>query len=144
MKKTLIALLAATTVMGTAPLAMAAGNPAPQQQCQGKSCGNAQNQNQGQHKGQQAQKPGNGQQQQAQKPGGNQQKPRQQAQHSQGPQRGDSARSAPRPSSAQLKKLPSPPKGQEYRILNDRVVRVDSDTLAVVAVAGLVTALLAN
>ncbi|WP_339107584.1 hypothetical protein [Thioclava sp. GXIMD4216] len=48
------------------------------------------------------------------------------------------------PSAAQLKRLPAPPKGQEYRIVNERVVRVDTDTLKTVAVIGLVSALLSN
>ena len=48
------------------------------------------------------------------------------------------------PTAAQLKRLPAPPKGQEYRIVNDKVVRIDSDTLKTVAAIGLVSAILSN
>ncbi|MBY6046644.1 hypothetical protein [Vannielia litorea] len=46
------------------------------------------------------------------------------------------------PTAAQLKRLPKPPLGQEYRVIDNRVVRVDSDTLQTVAVLGLLSALL--
>ncbi|OCX67155.1 hypothetical protein BFP70_03070 [Thioclava sp. SK-1] len=48
------------------------------------------------------------------------------------------------PTSAQLKRLPPPPSGREYRIVDDRVVTVNKDTLEVVAAVGLVSALLNN
>ncbi|WP_206078512.1 hypothetical protein [Poseidonocella sp. HB161398] len=43
------------------------------------------------------------------------------------------------PAHGQLK---APPKGQEYRVVNDRVVLADSDTLKILAVIGLASALL--
>ncbi|MBY6153448.1 RcnB family protein [Vannielia litorea] len=46
------------------------------------------------------------------------------------------------PTQAQLKRLPKPPRGQEYRVIGNRVVRIDSDTLQTVAVLGLLSALL--
>ncbi|SOB98485.1 hypothetical protein SAMN05877809_102263 [Rhodobacter sp. JA431] len=48
------------------------------------------------------------------------------------------------PSSAQLRRLPPPPHGQEYRVVDNRVVLIDSDTLNTMAVLGLLTALLNN
>ncbi|MFY0634437.1 MAG: hypothetical protein JXQ91_11525 [Vannielia sp.] len=46
------------------------------------------------------------------------------------------------PTQAQLRHLPRAPRGQEYRVIDNRVVRIDSDTAQVVAVLGLLSALL--
>lgn len=43
---------------------------------------------------------------------------------------------------AQRAKLPKPPKGQEYRIVDDKIVRVDSDTAAIIVTLGLLLHLL--
>lgn len=106
-----------------------------------------------------------GQQQQGQKQHGNQAGPGQSHGNQPGQaQRMDSAQNAPAkhiddrpgenggvqhapghaPSAAQLRHLPPPPHGREYRVVNDRVVLIDSDTLATVAVIGLLSALLHN
>ncbi|WP_223633410.1 hypothetical protein [Rhodobacter sp. TJ_12] len=48
------------------------------------------------------------------------------------------------PSAAQLRRLPPPPHGQEYRVIDNRVTLIDSETLKTVAVLGLLSALLGN
>lgn len=58
------------------------------------------------------------------------------------PHEGDSARGAPPLQRAQNSRLPAPPKNQHYRVLNERVVRVDDKTMKVVAVIGLVSDIL--
>ncbi|WP_172327255.1 hypothetical protein [Mangrovicoccus sp. HB161399] len=58
------------------------------------------------------------------------------------PHVGDSAKAGRQvqpPAHGQLK---APPKGQEYRVIDDQVVRVDSSTLKILAVVGLASALL--
>lgn len=47
-----------------------------------------------------------------------------------------------RPTAAQLKRLPKVPRGQEYRVIDNRIVRVDSDTLETIAVLGLLKSIL--
>ncbi|MFC3060303.1 hypothetical protein [Paenirhodobacter populi] len=54
------------------------------------------------------------------------------------PRIGDSARKAPPLQQARNSRLPAPPKNQHYRVLDDRVVRVDDKTMKVVAVIGMV------
>ncbi|RWR34061.1 hypothetical protein D2T29_03955 [Sinirhodobacter populi] len=54
------------------------------------------------------------------------------------PRVGDSARKAPPLQQAKNSRLPAPPKNQHYRVLDDRVVRVDDKTMKVVAVIGMV------
>lgn len=58
------------------------------------------------------------------------------------PRVGESARRAPQLQQAKNSRLPAPPKNQHYRVMDDRVVRVDDKTLKVVAVIGLASALL--
>lgn len=43
---------------------------------------------------------------------------------------------------AENSRLPRPPRGQEYRVINDHVVRIDSKTLEIIAVVGLLGALM--
>lgn len=45
------------------------------------------------------------------------------------------------PTEAQLKRLPKPPAGQQYRVIDNTLVRIDSDTAQVVATLGLLSAL---
>lgn len=59
-----------------------------------------------------------------------------------GPYVGESARRAPQLQQAKKSRLPAPPKNQHYRVMDDRVVRVDDKTLKVVAIVGLASALL--
>ncbi|WP_171060923.1 hypothetical protein [Poseidonocella sp. HB161398] len=59
-----------------------------------------------------------------------------------GPKVGDSARNGKAVPQAGHPKLKSPPKGQEYRELDGRVVLVDSKTLNVLTIVGLASALL--
>ncbi|SIN82812.1 RcnB family protein [Vannielia litorea] len=49
---------------------------------------------------------------------------------------------ARRLSAHELRRLPKPARGQEYRVIDNRVVRIDSDTAQVVAVLGLLSAVL--
>lgn len=58
------------------------------------------------------------------------------------PHVGESARRAPMLQQARDSRLPAPPKGQHYRIMDDRVVRVDDQTAKVVAIIGLTRDLL--
>ncbi|MBE3640477.1 hypothetical protein [Mangrovicoccus algicola] len=60
------------------------------------------------------------------------------------PKPGDSARGGRPVTPGPDGRLQAPPKGQEYRVIDDRVVRVDSQTLKVLAVVGLASVLLAN
>lgn len=55
---------------------------------------------------------------------------------------GDSARSAQKFQQAQRSRLSTPPRGQEYRVKDNYVVRVDSSTLKVLAVVGLLETVL--
>lgn len=61
---------------------------------------------------------------------------RKEARHHREPRAGDSARRAPMLQQAKASRLPKPPKGQHYRIMDDRVVRVDDRSKKVVAVLG--------
>ncbi|QDC10428.1 RcnB family protein [Oceanicola sp. D3] len=45
-------------------------------------------------------------------------------------------------SKTHARRLPKPPRGQEYRVIDNRVVRIDSETLQTVAVLGLLQSLL--
>ncbi|KFI26534.1 RcnB family protein [Paenirhodobacter enshiensis] len=58
------------------------------------------------------------------------------------PHVGESARRAPMLQQARDSRLPPPPKGQHYRIMDDRVVRVDDQTARIVAIIGLTRDLL--
>lgn len=60
------------------------------------------------------------------------------------PHVGESARKAAVFQRARNSRLPAPPAHQHYRVLDDTIVRVDDSTLKVVAVVGLVSALLAT
>ncbi|HEY0213439.1 MAG TPA: hypothetical protein VGC40_07620 [Paenirhodobacter sp.] len=53
------------------------------------------------------------------------------------PHVGDSARKASTLQQAKNSRLPTLPKNQHYRIMDDRVVRVDDKTMKVVAILGL-------
>ncbi|MDB6454331.1 hypothetical protein [Falsirhodobacter sp. 20TX0035] len=63
--------------------------------------------------------------------------------HDRGLHVGEYARHGHALSRDQLRRLPPLPRGQEYRRIDDNIVRIDSDTLKIVAVLGLVSALLA-
>lgn len=63
--------------------------------------------------------------------------------HDRGLHRGDYARDSYRLPPGQLNKLPRLPRGQEYRRVGDNLLRVDSDTLKIIAVLGLVSAFMA-
>lgn len=63
--------------------------------------------------------------------------------HDRGLHVGQYARNGYALSRDQLRRLPPLPRGQEYRRIDDNIVRIDSDTLKIVAVLGLVSALLA-
>lgn len=54
------------------------------------------------------------------------------------PRVGDTARKAPPLQQAKNSRLPAPPKNQHYRVVDDRVVRVDDRTMKIVAVIGIV------
>ncbi|WP_435167482.1 hypothetical protein [Falsirhodobacter sp. 1013] len=56
---------------------------------------------------------------------------------------GDYARDSYRLPPGQLDRLPRLPRGQEYRRVGDNLLRVDSDTLKIIAVLGLVSAFMA-
>lgn len=58
------------------------------------------------------------------------------------PRIGDSARGGRPFVQAQNSRLPRPASGQEYRVVDDRLVRVDSDTLKIVAIIGLLNEVL--
>lgn len=58
------------------------------------------------------------------------------------PRKGVSARHAGRFDRAQNSRFKAPPRGQEYRVMNDHLVLVDSRTLQVVTVLGLLNTLL--
>lgn len=60
----------------------------------------------------------------------------------QGPRIGESARRAPQLQQARDSRLPAPPQGQHYRVMDDRVVRVDDSTQKIVAIIGLASQLL--
>lgn len=60
------------------------------------------------------------------------------------PHVGESARKGALFQQARNSRLPAPPAHQHYRVLDDTIVRVDDSTLKVVAVVGLVSALLAT
>lgn len=60
------------------------------------------------------------------------------------PQVGHSARGGQRFQQARTSRLPRPPYGQEYRVIDNTVVRVDSRTLQIVAIVGLLGAVLGN
>ncbi len=47
-------------------------------------------------------------------------------------------------SQAQLRHLPRAPKGQVYRVVDNRVLRVDQDTAVIIASLGLLTALVSR
>lgn len=59
-----------------------------------------------------------------------------------GPQVGDSGHRGKPFHRASNSRFKAPPRGQEYRVLDDRLVLVDKDTLKVVAVLGLLSALI--
>ena len=54
---------------------------------------------------------------------------------------GDSGAMGQRFRQADNSRFKTPPRGQEYRVINDRLVLVNKDTLKVVAVLGLLSAL---
>jgi hypothetical protein len=58
------------------------------------------------------------------------------------PKPGQNARSAPVLQQSRPSRLPAPPPHQEYRVLDGNVVRVDSQTLKVIAVVGLLNELM--
>ena len=58
-----------------------------------------------------------------------------------GPKIGDSGRKGQPFRQAGNSRFKAPPHGQEYRVVNDRLVLVDKDTLKIVAVLGLLSAL---
>ena len=57
------------------------------------------------------------------------------------PRPGGIARGARFPKHERDRRLPPPPRGQQYRIYEDRVVRVDAESLRIVAVLGLLNEL---
>ncbi len=154
--------VAATGLSGTA-VVLAQG--APMAQCQ-PGTPNCQQQNQPQHQkskpgqnnpGQNGQ-PGRNSGQQAQGPGAQPRPQGQQAGQNHRPQGGhgdvnraqndhraprvgDSGRQGRPFQQASNSRFAPPPRGQEYRVLNDRLVLVDKTTLAIVSVLGLVSAL---
>ncbi|MEI4471320.1 hypothetical protein [Frigidibacter sp. MR17.24] len=60
------------------------------------------------------------------------------------PKIGDSGRGGREVQQARNSRLPKPPAHQHYRVIDDRVVRVDDQTMKIVAVVGLASALLNN
>lgn len=58
-----------------------------------------------------------------------------------GPRIGDHARGGKVFQHSKYKKVKAPPRGQEYRIIDDRVVLVNKDTLRIIAIIGMVSAL---
>ncbi|MDF2142700.1 hypothetical protein [Paenirhodobacter sp. CAU 1674] len=58
------------------------------------------------------------------------------------PRIGASAKGAPIFQQAKISRLPKPPAHQHYRVLDGTIVRVDSDTLKVIAVMGLMSDLM--
>lgn len=59
-----------------------------------------------------------------------------------GPRIGDNARRGQRFERTTNSRFAAPPRGQEYRVVDGTLVRVDSKTLQIVAVVGLLSALL--
>lgn len=59
----------------------------------------------------------------------------------QAPKVGTSARNGRPFHQARNSRLKHPPQGQEYRVINDHIVRVDSKTMQIIAVVGLLNAL---
>ncbi|QUS35740.1 hypothetical protein [Falsirhodobacter algicola] len=57
------------------------------------------------------------------------------------PHVGEDARNWKTVPADKMRRLPAAPHGQSYRVLNDHVVRVDNDTLQVIALVGLLSAL---
>jgi hypothetical protein len=57
------------------------------------------------------------------------------------PRLGQTARNARPFQEARKSRLKTLPRGQEYRVVNDHIVRVDSKTLQILAVVGLLSAL---
>ncbi len=143
----LIAIACVTAIgLAGAPAAMAQqGGPRPQQQCQNGRDGNgapcrAEPQN-GRQQGQN--QPGKGPQGQGQKPGQHQaQNHRSPQADNRAPHIGDRARNAKPFRQAQNSRLPRLPRWQEYRVVDNHLVRIDSDTLKIVAVIGLLDALM--
>lgn len=141
---TLSAAIAAMAVSLAAPMAMAQGKPG-QNGCIVQSNGQtkcdqpqAKGQSQGQAKGQpQAQAKG---QPQAQAKG----QPQAKAQAQKAPAVGESARRGAVVQQAKHSRLPAPPSHQHYRVVDDKIVRVDDKTLAIVAIVGLASSLLNN
>lgn len=58
------------------------------------------------------------------------------------PRIGDTGRGSQAFHRAQASRFKAPPRGQEYRVVNDHLVLVDSRTLRIVSVVGLLSALL--
>lgn len=65
----------------------------------------------------------------------------QQRRHHQGPRVGERFTRGHALPAAKLRFLPKPPRGQSYRVVDDHIVRVDDNTLQILALAGLLSAL---
>ncbi|MEI4488078.1 hypothetical protein V8J36_17940 [Frigidibacter sp. MR17.14] len=61
-----------------------------------------------------------------------------------GPKIGDNGRGGREVKRAKNGRLPVPPAHQHYRVIDDKVVRVDDNTMKIVAIVGLASALLNN
>lgn len=72
---------------------------------------------------------------------GSQQRPHQQAK-SNGPKVGGNGKSGRPFQQAQNSRFPKPPHGQEYRVIDNNLVRIDKNTLKIVAVLGIMEALM--
>lgn len=48
------------------------------------------------------------------------------------------------PTADQVRSLPKLPKGREYRVVNNRIVQVNSDTAEIIAILGLLSIILQN
>ncbi|MBK1637088.1 hypothetical protein CKO19_15270 [Rhodovulum adriaticum] len=57
------------------------------------------------------------------------------------PRVGDSAKHAKHFQRAERSRLPEPPQGREYRVVNDNLVLVDKETMRIVAIVGVLSAL---
>lgn len=143
MRKMIAAVVIAASAMALAPMAQAQQQfkcPPGNAQCTEQNRQPKGHSQQGQQ--QQGHKPDQHRQQQAQ----NQKPKAQQQQHAgrpgQKPRVGDSARHGSPFHQAQNSRFPKPGPGREYRVIDGNLVLVDSQTLAVVAVVGLLAGLL--
>ncbi len=123
MKPILMALCAATLGLSAPTISLAQGHGRGQDQCQPQDRVCLMNQG-----GKADHKPAPQKRAEAHKP-------------AKGPKIGDSGHKGQPSRQAGNSRFKAPPRGQEYRVVNDRLVLVDKDTLKIVAVLGLLSAL---